>query len=44
MYYADGLTFREIGEVMEISEASVCLRHKAILGRLRRMTAYRQAS
>ena len=44
MYYADELTFREIGEILEVSEATVCLRHKAILSRLRRMMAQRQAS
>jgi len=39
MYYADELTFREIAEVFSISESAVCLRHKALMRRLRRLTA-----
>ncbi len=37
MYYADQLTFREIAKVFEISESAVCLRHKALLKRLRKL-------
>ncbi len=35
MYYADEMTFREIAEVLGVSESSVCLKHKAVIGRLR---------
>lgn len=35
MYYSDGLTLREIARVLHISEATVCLRRKALLARLR---------
>ena len=41
MYYADGMTFREVAEVFGVSESAVCLRHKAILGRLRKIAASR---
>lgn len=34
MYYADQMTFKEIGKVFDISESAVCLRHKAIIERL----------
>lgn len=37
MYYADGMTFREIAKVFSISESAACLRHKAVLDRLRRI-------
>lgn len=37
MYYADGMTFREIAKVFSISESAACLRHKAALGTLRRI-------
>lgn len=37
LYYADELTFREIANVFHISESAVCLRHKAVLLRLRRL-------
>ncbi len=37
MYYGESMTFREIAEVLEISESAVCLRHQAVLRRLRRM-------
>ncbi len=36
MYYADELTFREIGEAFGVTESCVNLRHKGILTRLRR--------
>jgi RNA polymerase sigma factor (sigma-70 family) len=37
MYYGQHLTFKEIAKVFEISESSVCLRHKALLKKLRKM-------
>lgn len=37
MYYSRHMTFREIAEVFAISESSVCLRHKALIRRLRRL-------
>jgi len=37
MYYADHMTFKEIAKVFSISESSVCLRHKALIRRLRRL-------
>jgi len=37
MYYADELTFKEIAKVFSISESAVCLRHKALLKRLRKL-------
>lgn len=37
MYYSQHMTFREIARVFEISESSVCLRHKALIRRLRRL-------
>ncbi len=36
MYYADGLTLREIGCVLGISESAACLRQKALSAELRR--------
>ena len=36
MYYSEHMTFREIAKVLKISESSVCLRHKALIKRLRR--------
>ncbi len=36
MHYAQHMTFREIAAVFQISESAVSLRHKALLGRLRR--------
>jgi RNA polymerase sigma factor (sigma-70 family) len=39
MYYGQELTFKEIAKVFEISESAVCLRHKALLGRLRKLAA-----
>ncbi|MBS3735167.1 MAG: sigma-70 family RNA polymerase sigma factor [Phycisphaerae bacterium] len=37
LYYSESMTFAEIAEVFEISESAVCLRHKAVLHRLRRL-------
>ena len=36
MYYADGLTFAEIGMVLGVTESTVCLRHTALMRELRR--------
>jgi len=38
MYYADQMTFKQIGDVFDISESAVCLRHKALIERLRRLS------
>lgn len=43
MYYAQGMTFKEIAEVLEISESAVCLRHKSLLDKLRKTVKCRQA-
>ena len=42
MVYVEKLTYKEISKVYEISESAVCLRHKALLEKLRRQTAVRQ--
>jgi RNA polymerase sigma factor for flagellar operon FliA len=42
MVYADKLTYREIARVFRISESAVCLRHKALLARLRRQATTRR--
>lgn len=44
MYYADHMTFREIAKVFKISESSVCLRHKALIRRLRRLATSMQVA
>lgn len=36
MVYAEKLTYREISRVLGVSESAVCLRHKALLEKLRR--------
>lgn len=41
MYYADQLTFKDIAKVFQISESAVCLRHKALLARLRKLAQVR---
>ena len=41
MYYADQLTFREIAKIFQISESAVCLRHKALIKRLRKLATGR---
>jgi len=38
MYYSEHMTFKQIAEVFDISESAVCLRHKALIGRLRRLS------
>jgi RNA polymerase sigma factor (sigma-70 family) len=37
LYYHYGLTFREIAEILGISESATCIRHSKILRRLRRI-------
>lgn len=37
MYYTEHMTMKEIGQVFGISESAVCLRHKALMNKLRRM-------
>ena len=37
MYYADQMTFVQIGQVLGLSESGARLRHKAVMKRLRRM-------
>jgi len=38
MYYTDQMTFKQIAEVFNISESAVCLRHKALIERLRMLS------
>jgi len=42
MVYIEKMTYREVAKVYHISESAVCLRHKALLGRLRKQSAVRQ--
>ena len=42
MYYADGLTFKEIARVFNKSESAISIRHKNLLAKLRRMPSSRQ--
>ncbi len=35
--YSDDMTFREIGKAMGVSESTVCLRHNALIMRLRKL-------
>jgi len=44
MYYGQQMTFREIGQVFGISEAAVCLRHKAAIQKLRRIAGKKRIS
>ena len=37
LYYKKQLTFRQIAKIFEISESSVCLMHKALIQKLRRL-------
>jgi RNA polymerase sigma factor (sigma-70 family) len=37
MYYADGLTFKEIARIFNKSESAISIRHKNLLAKLRRM-------
>ena len=37
MYYADEMTLKEIARVVSMSESSVCLRHKALINRMRKL-------
>ncbi len=36
MYYGQGMTLREIGQVRGVTEAAVCVRHQQLLAKLRR--------
>ena len=36
LYYYDGLTMKEIGEVLDVSESRVCQIHKEMIARLKR--------
>jgi RNA polymerase sigma factor for flagellar operon FliA len=35
MYYYEGLTMREIGEIMELTESRVCQIHSNVMARLK---------
>ena len=35
MYYYEGLTMREIGEIMQLTESRVCQIHSNVMGRLK---------
>ena len=37
MYYGQSMTFREIGRIRGLSEASICMRHRALIQQLRRV-------
>ena len=39
LYYADHMTFKEIAGVLRVSESTVCLRHKALIRKLRKIAA-----
>lgn len=39
LYYQEGLTLKEIGRVLEISESRVCQLHSKVLSRLRKLLA-----
>ena len=38
LYYAEQMTFKQIADVFDISESAVCLRHKTLIERLRRLS------
>lgn len=42
MVYAEKLTYREIAKVLDISESAVCLRHKAVIQKLRGQAVVRR--
>ena len=44
MYYVDCMSFKEVAKVFGISESAACLRHKALIRRLRRMAHARSMS
>jgi len=44
LHYADQMTFREVGRVLGVSESAICLRHKALMGKLRRLANARTLS
>ena len=35
MYYYEGLTMREVGEIMELTESRVCQIHSNVMSRLK---------
>lgn len=41
MYYGEGLTFKEVGDILGISESAVSFRHAAVMRRLRRLMRIR---
>ena len=43
MYYADGMTFKEIANVFGITESAVCLRHKTLIHKLRVLAGLKAA-
>ncbi len=43
LHYADGMTFLEISQVYDKCESTICLRHKALIAKLRRMVKTGQA-
>jgi RNA polymerase sigma factor for flagellar operon FliA len=36
MYYYEGLTMKEIGDVLDLTESRICQIHSSVLGRLRK--------
>jgi len=36
LYYSEGMTFKEIGRVFDRTESAICLRHGALIAKLRR--------
>jgi RNA polymerase sigma factor (sigma-70 family) len=44
MIYSDKLAYKEIASIFQISESAVCLRHKAVLAKLRRQATVRRAA
>ncbi len=44
MYYTDEMKFKEIAEVFGVSESAICLRHKALMTKLRRLAGSAAAS
>lgn len=36
LHYADGMTFKEIAKAFDRSESAICIRHRALIARLRR--------
>ena len=42
MYYVSGLSFKQIGEVLDRSESAVCVRYRLLIARLRRLRECRR--